>query len=438
LSVQGADKRKFVLTLDDTPEEVADTIVERSVDDIISSLPALAYPNGYLRITSSPLVYYDLQYTDTISPLADLPKPTLGRINRRNVSDIYKEPTWITEGGMMEKSRDLLRQMEMTGRRHNIDFFMWDLPKPPKAVSFNSNITVDANRFISGPGRGLNNVGELKKKHWLHTASADIQFSQAYISPNWYQGGDNNLALIIKLLWNVKLNQVYHPNLLFESNLKYNLGLYSTPQDLYHEYSVSEDIFQWNLTGGVKAFEKWFYSFTMQFKTQLLNNYGQNSLERKAAFMSPGDLNVGLGMTYSTTNKSKSLKFQASIAPFSYNLRTCLDTKVDPTQFSITEGHKTSNEIGSNAELTLEWKLSSNISYKSRLFLFSNYKYFNGDWENTVSFSINRFLSTQIYVHARYDTSTEITNNKWKHWMLKEILSFGFSYTFNTVPTASK
>lgn len=274
-------------------------------------------------------------------------------------------------------------------------------------------------------------VIEIKKTHWLHVLDGSVQFSQAYLSPNWYQGGNNNLSLLANFLWNVKLNEVYHPNLLFENNIQYKLGLYSTPQDEVHKYSISEDLFQWNMKAGVKAFKKWFYSFTAQFKTQLLNTYPQNSTTRITSFLSPSDLNLGLGMTYNTTNNSKSLKFNVSIAPISYNLKTCIDTNVDPTQFNIESGKKMTSEIGSNAELTMDWNITKNINYRSRLFLFSNYKYLTGDWENTLSFSINKFLSTQIYVHLRYDSSSEL-NERWKHWMLKEILSFGFQYKFST------
>lgn len=273
---------------------------------------------------------------------------------------------------------------------------------------------------------------EVKKTHWLHIVDGSVQFSQAYLSPNWYQGGVNNLSLVANFLWNVKLNEVYHPNLLFENNVQYKLGLYSTPQDEYHDYSISEDLFQWNMKGGVKAFKKWFYSFTLQFKTQLFNNYPQNSQTRTASFLSPADLNVGVGMTYSTSNKSKTLKFNASISPLSYNLKTCMDRNIDPTQFNIEVGKTTASQIGSNAELVLDWNLAKNINYRSRLFLFSNYQYFLGDWENTISFSINKFLSTQVYVHLRYDSSSELSDDRWKHWMLKEILSFGFQYKFST------
>ena len=69
----------------------------------------------------------------------------------------------------------------------------------------------------------------------------------------------------------------------------------------------------------------------------------------------------------------------------------------------------------------------------SRLFVFTDYTYLQSDWENTISFDINRFLSTQLYVHVRYDSSTpRLEDSKWHTWQIKEILSLGFSYKFAT------
>ena len=82
----------------------------------------------------------------------------------------------------------------------------------------------------------------------------------------------------------------------------------------------------------------------------------------------------------------------------------------------------------------MSWTICDNISLRSRLFVFTNYDYAYGDWENTLSFNINRFLSTQIYVHMRYDTSTpECEDRDWHKFQLKEILSFGFAYKFSTI-----
>ena len=334
---------------------------------------------------------------------------------------------------------DRARYNSMIDHPGDVHYVYTLLPDPPELKERKQDMSLN---FIADIGEELHEeelpvaIETIKQTNWLHTFNGAVQFSQAYLSPNWYQGGHNALSLMVNFFWNVKLNEVYHPNLMLDNTVSYKLALNSTPQDTEHKYSVSEDIFQWNFIFGVKAINKWFYSFTSQFKTQMLNTYGENSTVRKASFLSPGTLTLGLGMTYSTTNKPKTLKFNASISPLSYNLNTCIDRLVDPTQYNIPLGAKTKSEIGSNAEVTLDWQITSNISCRSRFFSFTNYKYYLGDWENTFSFTINRFLSTQIYLHLRYDSSTEVADitatKHWRYWMLKEILSFGFSYSFST------
>lgn len=271
----------------------------------------------------------------------------------------------------------------------------------------------------------------LRKRHWINSFSASLQFSQAYVSPNWYQGGNSNLTAIGQLNWDLKLNQKYHPNLLFEVHAQYKLGSNSAPDDSLHAYNISEDLFQVNSTFGLKAAKRWYYSLTTQFKTQLLNSYVSNSHTTRAAFLSPGELNLGLGMTYNYANPKGTFSFDASISPLSYNLRTCTNDKVNAAAYDIPEGRHTKSKFGSSGECKLKWKITYNISFSSRLFAFTDYDRFEADWENTLLFEINRFLTTQIYAHARYDTATQPCNDPgWHKLQVKEILSIGFSYRF--------
>lgn len=55
---------------------------------------------------------------------------------------------------------------------------------------------------------------KLDRINWLHNFDASLQFSQAYVSKNWYQGGNSNLNAILNVLYNVSLNQKFHPNLI--------------------------------------------------------------------------------------------------------------------------------------------------------------------------------------------------------------------------------
>ena len=277
---------------------------------------------------------------------------------------------------------------------------------------------------------------EVDKRHWIRSFNASLQFSQAYISPNWYQGGNNNLNIIANIYYNVKLNQAYHPNLLFESTMQYKLGVNSAPDDSLRNYSISEDLLQINSTFGIKAARRWYYSLTGQFKTQVFTSYATNTRNMTSAFLSPGELNLGLGMTYNYVSGKKRFSFDASISPLSYNLKICIrpDDVLAHAAYGISPDKKCAQNVGSSAEVKISWKIIDNITFNSRLFFFTDYSRLEADWENTLAMDINKYLTTQIYVHARYDTQTSpVENAEWRKLQLKEILSFGVSYKFSSI-----
>lgn len=349
----------------------------------------------------------------------------------------YETPYWLTVARRRQQMEADMQYRLMVENPLDVDYLSWKLPKAPKLkddkMSYSEFILSQFLPPVDSSDAVLPET-EQRKVHWLHNVATGLQFSQAFISSNWYQGGNDHLALLFNFNWDVALNTVYHPNLMFTSSLAYKLAVNSNPKESLHRYSIAQDLLQYNLKAGVKAFRKWFYSYTLQFKTQIFNAFPVDSPDLGAAFLSPGDLNMGLGMTYATEALKGKMKLSASISPISYNLKTCINDKIDPTQFNIALGRHTRSEIGSTGELTLLWDITPNINWKSRLFLFTDYHYFQADWENTFTFNINRFLSTQLYVHPRFDSSTDYGNSSWHYWQLKEILSFGLSYSFSTAP----
>ncbi len=273
---------------------------------------------------------------------------------------------------------------------------------------------------------------EIKTRNWLHTVKTSLHFTQAYISHNWYQGGENNINVLGDLQWDINLNQKLHPNYLFENTLRYKIGVMTAHNDSLRNYAINEDNFQFNSKFGYKAIKNWYYSATLQFKTQLFNSYKSNTRTMTASFLSPGELNIGLGMTYNYKDENEIKVLSLSIAPLSYNLKECRDIeRLKPSTFGIKDGRHTKHNFGSNLECKFVWKIRPNIAWSTRLYAFTNYEYVQGDWENTLDFSITRHLSTQIYTHLRYDKSRPYDTD-WKHWQFKEILSFGLTYRFAT------
>lgn len=326
------------------------------------------------------------------------------------------------------------RQQYMSQNPQAVRYNVWMLPERPKeyAAIINPHTRrIEMQERAVGDRRNevTSLAPEIDRKIWIQSLAVTAQFSQAYVSPNWYQGGNRSLIMLVNAAYNVKLNQHYYPNLLFETSAGYKLGTNTAPDDTIRSMNISEDLLQINSTFGYKAARRWYYSLNLQFKTQLFNSYPSNSDKLKSAFLSPGELNLGLGMTYNYQNDKKTFDFNATIAPLSWQLSTCISQRINEESYGIRPGRNARCEYGSNAEYKLSWKITYNIKYQSRLFLFSDYSRFQGDWEHTLSFNINRYLSTNIYAHMRYDTSS-VRDGGWSKFQLKEILSFGFAYTF--------
>lgn len=344
---------------------------------------------------------------------------------------------WLEDLDVLSRRVKVLKHDLFFNHPDLVKYSLATLPEPPAPyvmVVDPSDFTVSVKIEETAPTQLTIAPEEIKKKHWIHTFNASLQFSQAFVSPNWYQGGNNAINALGLLFYNVKLNEAYHPNLLFETTAQYKLGINNAPDDEVHNYNISDDQFQINTTFGLKATKRWYYSFTGQFKTQLLNSYKSNSYDLSSSFLSPGELTAGIGMTYAFANTPKTIQFNASVAPISYNLVTCINDKVDGSAWAIKPGHKTVSKFGSTVELTLSWKIAYNILYKTRMFAFTDYNDFRFDWENTLAFEINKFLTTQIFAHLRYDSQTpETPDSHWKKLQIKEIFSIGFAYKFSSL-----
>ena len=408
--------------------------------------------------------------TDSIKPLSRIPAITLDdwytlnydaivlRPNYSYLPLIFKRQTLRSDSikqfvpaseYCLDVDRDWLNKaIEETNRNrdvmnyaitHSPEVVLYNaqkLPEPPKefvsVVDPKTRMLKIEERDIKS-GLGVDAKREKVNVHnWLHTFSGSLHFSQSYVSENWYQGGNNNLNVISDMQWNVKLNTNIHKKYLFENTIRYRVGVITTPEDTERRYSLSDDYFQWNTQVGIKAIKKWYYSATMQFKTQLFNNYQANSNSRRTSFLSPAEMNLGAGITFSNASKDGWRSVNLQISPVSYNLKYCLSKENPaPQNFGIKEGHKTKHDVGSKIDLKFNWKFNQAIRWETRVYAFTNYKYVQGDWQNTFNFNVTSNLTTTLNVHLRYDKSAA-KNEDWDYWQLKEILSFGLAYRFAT------
>ena len=305
---------------------------------------------------------------------------------------------------------------------------MPDVPVPTLVTRSMSKNRVSAIKPKDMPdGKELNLASPPKPKLWKHNFSSSVQVSQAYISENWYQGGESNFNIISDQLFSTSFDN--KRKLIFTASVQWKLGVNTSPSDTCHAYKVNEDLFQVNSKFGIKAIKDWYYTVSLVFKTQFFNSYPANSNDKTASLLSPGELNLGVGMSYN--KKIEERKFETSImlSPLSYNLKFSMDKEIAALS-GIPDEKLFQNQVGSSVEATFKWEFYPNLSWTARVFYFTNYKYAQSDIETGMDIAFNRYFSTKIYLHARYDDSIE-KNKHGNYFQFKELLSFGFNYKFN-------
>jgi len=261
---------------------------------------------------------------------------------------------------------------------------------------------------------------------WQYAAKADAQFSQNYVSSNWYQGGNSNLAILGIIT--AHINYDNKKSIQWENNLEWHMGFNSVAGDTLRMLSTNDDVLKINSKLGVKAGGNWFYSGTVDFSTQLFNSYsGVNSTVMKTSFLTPVRLNIGVGLDY----KYKKI-FSLMFSPVSYKYIYVRNNKnVDSNLFGITTGKRVLSEIGSSFTATYSYPLSKEIQLDSKLTFYTNYQKVEIDWETVFNMKINRFMSTRISINPRYDNTVILAKGDKANIQFKQLLSVGFYHKFH-------
>jgi len=260
---------------------------------------------------------------------------------------------------------------------------------------------------------------------WQHKASALAQFSQNYVSPNWYQGGNSNVAILGIVTG--QLNYDNKKGIQWENYGEWHIGFNSVTGDSLRMLSTNDDVFKIVSKLGIKAGGNFFYSTLVDFSTQFFNSYnGINSTVMKTSFLTPVRLNVGVGLDY----KYKKM-LSLMIAPVSYKYIFVNNSEnVDPNLFGIVKGEHILSEIGSSFNAIFCYPLSKEIQIDSKFNYYTNYKSVVIDYELVCNMMINRFLSTRISINSRYDTSVILPLGETNKLQYKQLLSVGFSHKF--------
>jgi hypothetical protein len=252
-----------------------------------------------------------------------------------------------------------------------------------------------------------------------------IQFSQSYVSGNWYQGGNSNFAMYGNIKGIIKYDAKKW--IVWENTGEWQEGFSTAFGDSLRKINMTDDIFHIYSKLNVRIrSDKLYGSYSIDFQTPFFHTWKENTNTLKTGPFTPLRFNWALGVDYKPI-KNMSIVF----APLAYKLVYAMDTvNVDRSVYGISSGNLLST-FGSSVRLEWKWRPLREINLETIFYAYTNYRMFELDWEVNCDFIINRYMSARVTLHPRYDSSAIQEGDDHAKMQFKELISIGFAHKFH-------
>ena len=265
-----------------------------------------------------------------------------------------------------------------------------------------------------------------KPKFWTKKGDGYLQFMQNFVSDNWYKGGESNYSMVGALT--LEANYDNRNKWKWDNKLEMKLGFMHTRSDSVHKFKSNEDLIRYTSKVGLEAAKNWYYTLQLLAYTQFTRGLKANDLNTYSDFMSPFNLNLGLGMDYKVASKNKRLTGTVNLSPLAVNYRY-VDRLDLATSYGLDEGKHSLVDFGSQVTADVTWKINDVVSWKSRLYAFTSYKRAEIEWENTFTLRVSKYISANLFLFPRFDDSG-VKDDDLGYLQFKEYSSIGFTYGF--------
>jgi hypothetical protein len=266
-----------------------------------------------------------------------------------------------------------------------------------------------------GP-RPKENIIDILNDRLTFNGAYGLNLNQIALS-NWAAGGENSWAG--KAFANFSL--VYHIRT-FEQKLTGNFA-FGIARFADRRFEKQDDKIDLTYALTFDSKTQWNLSMVATFNTQFAHGYKYpNDSTLISTFFSPAYLTVSAGYSY----KTKDERFQIFMSPMAGKVTFVMNQELaDKGAFGVKKGYfdqdgvwipgeHVAPAIGVNVIVNYKQPISKSITYTTMLNTFYNYLERRDDdrlrldvnWENTINFSITKFLSTILFVHLKYDHNT--------------------------------
>lgn len=265
-------------------------------------------------------------------------------------------------------------------------------------------------------------------KYWKKGGVLTANFSQVSLT-NWAAGGKSSMSGVF--LFNTFANYK-KDSLTWDNSLDLAYGfLKENDADL----TKSSDKIDFNSKLGYSTTKFWYYTVLFNFKSQFAPGYNYPRTDGDqpiSKFLAPGYTTLGLGMDY------KREHFSMYLSPATGKFTIVNDDVLSAAgEFGVDPGKKFRSEFGALAKFSVNKEILKNVTFQTKLDLFSNYFHnpqnVDVDWSVLLNLKVNEYLSANLITQLIYDDDVKIEDadgTKAPRVQFMEIFGIGLSAKF--------
>ncbi|MBP5318104.1 MAG: DUF3078 domain-containing protein [Paludibacteraceae bacterium] len=303
---------------------------------------------------------------------------------------------------------------------------------------------------------------------WKRGLDVSLQGTQTFVTPNWYNGGNSNVAGLfgLKGWFNYAKEKWAWDNLV---ELKYGVTTTFSEDKYGRLWHLTDDKTAYSTKLGYNIGKGWNVAANADFETTLFNNYQIDSPELVSGLFSPIRFYAGVGVDYKYHSDAHKLDFSVMIAPYAYRLvyvydlrafanatedgltsisdhvgvadkdgnahvitdQTAYDAAVAAADWSAAANYYQPTQmqndyLGSRIKAQYRQEFNDKVSLESTLSFYTNYKGIEVDWEVIADFKLYKLLTARVSLNPRYDsTGADGWDSKIQ---FKEFVSLGLAY----------
>jgi hypothetical protein len=264
---------------------------------------------------------------------------------------------------------------------------------------------------------------------WNTEGTINLTVSQVSLN-NWVGGGQNSISLGSMFAYNA--NYIKGINR-WRNSIEAAYGLIRQGEEI--SFRKTDDYMTLRSQYGRRISNNFKITSIYEFRTQFTKGFNHSELGRGdliSDFMSPGFMQLSLGMSY-----SKQEFYTLTLSPFTGKFTFVLnDSLSNMGVYGVDPGQKVRVEGGPSVRATIQKDLYENIRLRSNLNLFSNYaKVQNIDvnWEIFLILRVNKYITANISTHIIYDDDIRIPQEdggEIPEIQFKNAINIGFAFEF--------